>query len=108
MQALKDKRKQIDITKKYVGPQDTSWWDMFFSDQQEMIDNSFTGIWPLQIPFTLSIQHMPNSQSPPRAPNAVIDNVLHLQQRDIYVGQRMTKAAEARWQGNTQEKRSGC
>ena len=61
MQALQDKRKQTDIGKKYVGPQDTPWWDMFFGDQQEITDNSFIGIWPLQIPCMWSVQHLPNS-----------------------------------------------
>ena len=107
MVALQDKRKHIDHAKKYAGPQDTSWWDIFFSDQQGIIDNSFTGIWPLQRPFTWCIQHTPNSQSPPRAPNPDLDNLLHPPQRDIYVGPRMTKAAEARWQGNTQEIKVG-
>ena len=107
MQALQDKRKHIDNAKKYVGPQDTSWWDMFFSDQQGIIDNSFTGIWPLQIPFTWSVQHTPNSQTSPRATNVDLDNLLHPQQRDIYVGPRMTKATEACWQGNLQEMKVG-
>ena len=76
-------------------------------DQEGIIDNSFTGIWPLQIPFTWCIQHTPNSQSPPCEPNPDLDNLLHPPQRDIYVGPRMTKAAEARWQGNTQEIKVG-
>ena len=54
MQALQDKRKHTDNAKKYVGPQDTSWWNLFFIDQQGIIDNSFSGVWPLQLPFTLS------------------------------------------------------
>ena len=45
----------------------------------------------------------PHSQSPARAPNADLDNLFHPQQRDIYVGLRMTKAAKARWQGNKQD-----
>ena len=107
MQALQDKRKHIDNAKKYAGPQDTSWWDLFFIDQQGIIDNSFSGVWPLQLPFTWTVHHTPSSQSPTRAPNAELDNLLHPQQRDIYVGPRMTKAAEARWQGNTQEIKVG-
>ena len=107
MQALQDKRKHIDNAKKYVGPQDTSWWDLFFIDQQGIIDNSFTGVWPLQLPFTWSVHHTPSLQSPTREPNAELDNLLHPQQRDIYVGPRMTKAVEARWQRNTQEIKVG-
>ena len=47
MQALQEKRKHIDHAKKYDGPQDTSWCNLFFIDQQGIIDNSFSGIWPL-------------------------------------------------------------
>ena len=100
MQSLQDKRKHIDNAKKYVGPQDTSWWDLLFIDQ---LDNSFSGAWPLQLPFMWSVHHTPSSQSPTRAPNVELDNLLHPQQRDIYVGSSITKAVEARWQGNTQE-----
>ena len=57
MQALQDKTKHIDNAKKHVGPQDTSWWDIFFIDQQRIIHNSFSGIWPLQIPFTWCLIH---------------------------------------------------
>ena len=84
MQALQDKRKHIDNAKKYAGPQDTSWWDLFFIDQQGIIDNSFSGVWPLQLPFTWTVHHTPSSQSPTRAPNAELDNLLHPQQRDIH------------------------
>ena len=57
MQALQEKRKHTDKAKKYAGPRDMSWWDTFFSDQEGIIDNSFTGIWPLQIPFSWSVLH---------------------------------------------------
>ena len=107
IQALQEKRKHIDNAKKYAGTQDTAWWDMFFTDQELIIGNYFTGIWPLEIQFSWSVLHTPNSQSSPRAPNAELDILLHPQQRDIYVGPRMTKAAEARWQGNTQEIKVG-
>ena len=80
IQALQEKRKHIDNAKKYAGTQDTSWWDMFFTDQELIIGNSFTGIWPLEIPFSWSVLHTPNSQSPPRAPNAELDNLIHPQQ----------------------------
>ena len=59
--ALQEKRKHIDNAKKYAGPQDTSWWDLFIIDQQEIIDNSFSGVWPLQLPFTWSVHHTPIS-----------------------------------------------
>ena len=77
IQALQEKRKHIDNAKKYVEPQDTSWWDMFFTDQERIIGNSFTGIWPLEIPFFWSLLHTPNSQSPPCAPNEDLDKLLH-------------------------------
>ena len=32
LQALEEKRKHIEVAKKYVAQQDTSWWDVFFSD----------------------------------------------------------------------------
>ena len=79
-----------------VGEQDTSWWDVFFNDQEEIVDNCIVSTLIVQIPFTLSIQHSRDSQTPLLAPNAINDNLLHPQQRDIYVGPRMTKATEAR------------
>ena len=96
MQALKDKKKHIDNVKKYVAQQVTSWWDMFFSAQQGIIDNCVVGNWTLKMPFTLSIQHSCGYQSPLHTPNTNPDSLLHPQQRDIYVGPRMTKAIKAR------------
>ena len=43
MQDLQDKRKHIDNAQKYAGEQDTSWWDVFFNDQQEIVDNCIAG-----------------------------------------------------------------
>ena len=43
IQALQDKRKHIDNAKKYAWQQDTSCWEVFFSDQQEIINRSFIG-----------------------------------------------------------------
>ena len=43
MQALQDKRRHIDNAKKYAGEQDTSWWDVFFKDQEQMVDNFVIG-----------------------------------------------------------------
>ena len=57
----------------------------------------------LQIPFTWFVQHNPNFQTPPYASNGNLDNLIHPQQRDIYIGPRMTKVVEAHWQGNAQE-----
>ena len=36
VQALTEKRKHIQAAKKYAAQQDTSWWDVFFSDQNEL------------------------------------------------------------------------
>ena len=91
----KGQKNHIDNAKKYVGPQDTSWWIIFFIDQQGIIDYSFGGVWPLQLAFTWSVQHTRNWQSPPRVPNAGLDNLLYPHQRDIYVGPSMIKAAYA-------------
>ena len=107
MQALQEKQKHIDNATKYVAQQDTSWWDVFFSNQQEIVDNCILGTWIVQIPFTRCIQHSHDSQTPLPAPNVINDNLLHPQERDIYVGPRMTKATEARWQGNLQELKVG-
>ena len=43
------------------------------------------------------------NNTPYQPNNAINDSLVHPQQRDIYVGPRMTKATEARWQGNLQE-----
>ena len=56
------------------------------------------------MPFTWSLQHdRVTKKSPEQPKNAINDSLVHPQQRDIYVGPRMTKATEARWQGNLQE-----
>ena len=65
---------------------------MFFSDQQEIIDNCVVGIWTLQMSFTHFIKNSHGSQLPLHAPDANLNNLLHPQQRDIYVEPRMTKA----------------
>ena len=38
LQALEEKRKHIEGTKKCAAQQETSWWDVFFSDQQGIIE----------------------------------------------------------------------
>ena len=81
MQELQDKTKHIENAKKYATQQDMSWWDVFFSDQQGIIDNSFTSNWTLSMSFTWSIQQSRNSQSPLHTPNANLDTLFHPQQR---------------------------
>ena len=108
LQALEEKRKHIEAAKKYAAQQDTSWWDIFFSDQKRIIDNCVIGDnWTLETPFTWSLQHDRVHITPEQTTNAINDSLVHPQQRDIYVGPRMTKAAEARWQGNLQELAAG-
>ena len=80
---------------KYVAQQDTSWWDVFFANQQEIIENCVAGNWTLEMPFTWSIQQSLGSQSSYPTPNAIDDSLVHPQQRDIYVGPRMIKAVES-------------
>ena len=107
MQALQDKRKHIDHAKKYAGEQETSWWDVFFKDQEQIVENCVLGTWTVTIPFTWNFQQCRDSQTSPLAPNAINDSLLHPPQRDIYVGPRLTKTAETRWQGNLQELKVG-
>ena len=45
IQALKDKRKHIDNAKKYAAQEDTSWWEDFFIDQENIIDSCVVGSW---------------------------------------------------------------
>ena len=80
---------------------------MFFAYQQEVIENCVVGNWNLQMPFTWFIQQFVGSQLSYPTPNAIDDSFVHPQQREIYVGQRMTKAVECRWQGNLQELKVG-
>ena len=81
-----------------VGGQDTSGWDVFFNDQEEIVDNCIVSTWTMLIPFTWCIQHSRDSQTPLPTPNVINDNLLHPQQRDINVGPMTTKATKARWQ----------
>ena len=72
----------------------------FFSDQKGIIDNCVSGDnWSLETQFTWSLQH--------GRVNNTADQPHNAQQRDIYVGPRMIKAVEARWQGNLQELAAG-
>ena len=108
LQALTETRKHIEAAKKYAAQQGTSWWDVFFSDQKGIIDNCVSGDnWTLETPFTWSLQHDCVNKTPEQLENVINDSLVHPQQRDIYVGPRMTKAAKARWQGNLQELTEG-
>ena len=57
--------------------------------------------------FTWSLQHDRVNNTLDQPNNAINDSLVHPQQRDIYVGPRMTKVAEARSQGNWQELAAG-
>ena len=59
------------------------------------------------MPFTWSIQQSLASQLPYHAPNVIDDSLVHPQQIDNYVGPRITKAIESRWQANSQELKVG-
>ena len=62
----------------------------------------------LIVPEEMPIQHScGSSQWPLHVPHPDLDRLFHPQQRDIYVGSTMTKAAKARWQGNLQEVKVG-
>ena len=103
IQQLDEKKKHIDKAKKYAVDQDVSWWDTFFEDQRAIINNYIKGNWPLDIPFTWSI-HVTNVFSiPHQTPQFERDTLVHPQQRDIYVGPRLTRGAESIWHGNLQD-----
>ena len=80
-----------------------------FSDQKGIIDNCVSGDnWSLETQFTWSLQHDRVNNTPDQPNNAINDRLVHPQQTDIYVGPRITKAVEARWQGNLQELAGRC
>ena len=65
--------------------------NMFFIDQQKAINNCVDGNWTLQMPFTWSIKnYCYGSQTPLQAVNVNLHNLVHPQQRTIYVEPRMT------------------
>ena len=103
IQYLDEKKKHIDKAKKYAAAQDVSWWDTFFIDQHSIINNYIQGNWPLDIPFTWSIHRSNASTIPHHTPQFERDTSVHPQQRDIYVGPRLTRGAESTWQGNLQD-----
>ena len=108
LQALTEKTKHIEAAKKYPAQQDTSWWDEFLVIKKGIIDNCVSGDnWSLEMQFTWSLQHDRVNNTPDQPNNAINDNLVHPQQRDIYVGPRVNKAVEARWQGNLQELAAG-
>ena len=84
------------MQKKYAAQEDTSWWDDFFIDQENIIDNCVAGSQALETPFTLSIQQTVGSQMPIQAPNVNLDKLLHPQQRYIYMGPRLSRTTESR------------
>ena len=81
LQALIEKIKHIEAAKKYAAPQDMSWWDEFFSDQQGFIDNCVSGDnWSLETQFTWSLQ-LDCLNNTPDQPNN--DSLVHPQQRHL-------------------------
>ncbi len=102
MKSLEVKKKYIEHAKKYAGDQDVSWWDVFFHDQHKIINSFLEGHWPLTIPFTWTFgKTYPTLCSDPLLDE--LGRLIHPQQRDIYVGPRMSRETEARWHGNLQE-----
>ena len=106
---LEEKQKNIDRTKKYAGDQDVEWWNNFFNHQHTILLNHLVGSWPLQFPFNWnigapSIVTTNNLQS---LGNSDLNNLVRPRQRDIYVGPRISRVAEARWQGNVHELQVG-
>ena len=104
-QSLEVKRKHIEHAKKYVGDQCVSWWDSFFLDQYKIIDFLLEDQWPITSPFTWLFSISPTLCSHP--PSHELAKLIHPQQRDIYVGPRMSKEAEARWRGDLQDIKVG-
>ena len=104
IQSLDEKKKHLDKAKKYAGHHDVSWWDTFFNDQHTIINNYIQGNWHVHIPFTWSI-HPSHAKSsiPHQAHQFECDTLIHPQQRDIYVGPRLTRGAESIWEGNLKD-----
>ena len=78
LQALTEKRKHIEAARKYVAQQDTSWWDVFFSDKKGIIDNYVScDNWTLETQFTWSLQHDHVNNTPDQPNNAINDSLVH-------------------------------
>ena len=109
MRCLEEKQRNIERTKKYAGDQDVQWWDTFFNHQHTILNNYIAGVWPIQNAFTWNIG-MPSIVSPANHQligNVELNNLVRPRQRDIYVGPRISRTAEARWQGNLHELQVG-
>ena len=109
LRCLEEKHKHIERTKKYVGDQNVDWWDVFFNHQHTILDNHFTGYWPLQNQFEWNIGGSSMASTTPlqQLDNLELNNIVRPRQRDIYVGPRLSHVAETRWQGNLHELQVG-
>ena len=102
IRSLEEKKKHIENAKKYAGAQDVSWWDEYFLDQQNIIDCRLQNHWPITVPFSWTL----GINSPTFCSHQLPDELRLLaqpQQRDIYVGPRMSREKESRWHGSLQE-----
>jgi hypothetical protein len=102
IQSLEVKRKHIEYAKRYAGNQDVSWWDLFFVDQQKIIDYCLQGSWPISTPFSWTLGSKNILEYSETLPDDLA-KIIRPEQRDIYVGPKKSKDAEARWRGNLQE-----
>ncbi len=102
IRSLEERKKHIENAKKYAGAQDVSWWDVFFVDQKNIIENRLHSYWPVTIPFSWSL----GTNIPPVCSHLLpgeLEVFAKPQQRDIYVGPRMSREKESRWHGTLQE-----
>ena len=105
MRCLAEKEKKIARTKKYVGDQNVDWWGIFLSHQHTILENHLAGYWPLQYPFTWNsgVGSFASTSRHRSLENTELNNLVRPRQRDIYVGPRILRTVEARWQGNLHE-----
>ena len=106
VRSLEEKKKHIEFAKKYAAGQQVSWWDLFFEEQKKIIEYRTEGHWPLAFPFTWQVGNNNHVLSSDPLPDD-LRHLAHPEQRDIYVGPRMSKESEARWHGNLQEIKAG-
>ena len=109
MPSLEEKQKNIDCTKKYAGDQDVEWWKNFFNHQHTILLNHLVGSWPLQFQFNWNIgaPSLVTTTNLQSLDNSDLNNLVRPRQTDIYVGPRISRAVEARWQGNVHELQVG-
>ena len=109
LRCLEEKQKNIERTKKYAGDQNVEWWGTFFNHQHTILNNYIAGVWPLRCAFTwnIGVPSMVSSTHHQSIDNMELNNLVRPQQRDIYVGPRISRTAEARWQGNLHELQVG-